>query len=64
MGMTGAALERSVRLQEEVPVAGLRDATVNYRAVFRIGGAVGVGGSAWIEPGMLALTENDDSDMG
>lgn len=36
MGRTGDTLERSLRLQGEVPVAGLRDAAVNYSAIFRI----------------------------
>ena len=63
MGGPGGALERGVGLQEEVPVAGLGDAAVDYGAVFGIGGAVGVAGSRRIEPGVVALTDYNYGDV-
>ncbi len=63
VGGAGGALERGVGLQEEVPVAGLGDAAVDYGAVLGIGGAVGVAGSRGIEPGVVALADYDDGDV-
>ena len=51
-----------MRLQE-VPVAGLGNAAVNYGSVFGIGGAVGVAGSRRIETGVVALADDDNGDV-
>ena len=50
-------------LQEEVLVAGLSDAAVDYGTVFRIRGAVGVASSRRIEPSIVAFTDYNYSNI-
>lgn len=49
----GGALDRGVRLQEEVPVAGLGDAAVDYCPTLGITTGVGVVGSRRTETGVV-----------
>ena len=57
------ALERGVRLQEEIPVAGLGNSAVDYSAVSSIGGVVGATDSRRIETGVVALADDDNGDF-
>lgn len=63
LGGAGGALDRGVRLQEKLPVAGLGDAAVDYCPTLGIAAGVGVVGSRRIEMGVVALTDDDDGDV-
>ena len=60
MGRTSGALDGGVGLQEEVPVPGFGDATVDDGAILRVRGAVGVFFLGWVKAGIVAFADDDN----
>lgn len=60
MGGARGALERGVRLEEEIPVSDVRDGAVDDGAVARVEGAVCVGRLGGEEAGVMSLADDDD----
>jgi hypothetical protein len=61
---SGSTLDGGVSLEEEVPIAGLADAAVDNGAVLWVPRPVRVFLSGWVEAHVVALADDDDSDVG
>lgn len=57
---SGSALNRGVRLEEEVPVASLGDAAVNHRTIHRVTPAVCIFVPRRVEASVASLPDDDD----